>query len=73
MDSNKKAIQVTSSSMPPIEEYIQEISTIWDTRWLAHTGPKHQKLEKQLCEYLNVDNVALFTNGHLALEAALEV
>lgn len=73
MDSNKKAIQVTSSSMPPIEEYIQEISTIWDTRWLTHTGPKHQKLEKQLCEYLNVDNVALFTNGHLALEAALEV
>lgn len=59
--------------MPPIEEYIQEISTIWDTRWLTHTGPKHQKLEKQLCEYLNVDNVALFTNGHLALEAALEV
>lgn len=69
----KKLIPVTNPSLPPIQEYIDELQSIWDTRWLTHTGPKHQELERQLCNYLNVDNVALFSNGHLALEAALDV
>ena len=67
----KKAIQVTSASMPPIEEYIQEMSLMWENHWLTHTGPKHQQLEKGLCDYLSVENTALFSNGHLALEMGL--
>ncbi len=59
--------------MPPLEDYINEISSIWETHWLTNFGPKHQELEKKLCDYLNVNNIALFTNGHLALEAALQV
>lgn len=70
---NKTPIQVVSSSMPPYEEYINEIKSIWDNRWLTHSGPKHQQLEKKLCDYLNVDNVSLFANGHLALEAIMHV
>lgn len=67
-----KSIPVVKPSMPPYEEYIEEIKTIWDNRWLTHTGPKHQKLEQELCEYLEVDNVSLFANGHLALELAID-
>ena len=66
-----KTIPVVKPSMPPFDEYINEIKDIWDNRWLTHTGPKHQELEKSLCDYLCVDNIALFANGHLALELAI--
>lgn len=64
-------INVTRSSMPDFDEYINEIRDLWDSRWLTNMGAKHNKLESELCTYLSVDNVSLFTNGHLALEAAL--
>lgn len=68
----KKSILVTQSSMPTIEEYVEEIKTIWDNHWLTNMGEKHQRLEKQLVEYLKVENLSLFTNGHLSLELAIQ-
>lgn len=67
-----KPIPVVKPSMPPYKEYIEEIRDIWESRWLTHTGPKHQALEKNLCKYLEVKNIALFANGHLALELAID-
>lgn len=70
--SEEKVINVVQSSLPPLDEYVEEISSIWETHWLTHTGPKHQELAKQLKEYLGVENIALFANGHLSLEMAIE-
>ncbi len=70
------SIQVTKSSMPKFEEYVNEIRDLWDTHWLTNMGVKHKTLELQLVDYLSVPNITLFTNGHLALEciiAALEL
>ena len=67
----KKHIQVTRSSMPEFEEYIEEIRELWDTHWLTNTGSKHKSLESQLLDYLKVPNITLFTNGHLALECII--
>lgn len=64
-------ILVTQSSMPSFEEYCDEIKSIWDTKWLTNNGEKHSLLEKKLEDYLNIDNVTLFTNGHLALYSAI--
>ncbi len=64
-------INVTRSSMPPYEEYIAEIKDLWDSRHITNMGAKHNKLQNELCKYLGTDNVSLFTNGHLALEAVL--
>lgn len=66
-------INVTRSSMPSYEEYCEEIKTIWDTVHLTNMGPIHNKLKAQLGEYLKVQNIELFVNGHLALYAALRV
>ena len=66
-----KKIQVTRSSMPEFEEYIEEIRELWDTHWLTNMGAKHKNLESQLLDYLNVPNITLFTNGHLALECII--
>ncbi len=66
-------ILVTRSSMPPLEEYVEEIRSLWDTRWLTNSGAKHRELEAKLCDYLGVSNTALCVNGHQALECILEV
>ena len=65
-------ILVTQSSIPTLEEYIDEIKDIWETKWLTNNGAKHEKLESELSKYLKVDNVTLFCNGHLALYVALK-
>ena len=65
-------ILVTRSSMPPMEEYIKEISDLWDTHWLTNMGVKHKTLQKELREYMSVPNVELLTNGHMALELSLQ-
>ena len=64
-------INVTKTSLPPMEEFIEEISSMWDTHWITNMGEKHIELEEKLKEYLDVDYVTLFTNGHLALENAI--
>lgn len=65
-------IQVTRSSMPSYEEYCEEIKDIWTTRWLTNMGQKHEKLQKELSEYLKVPYVSLCANGHTALEIAIQ-
>lgn len=64
-------INVTRSALPPIEEYMAEISSLWETRWLTNMGEKHQKLEQGLKDYLDVPYATLYANGHLALENIL--
>ena len=64
-------ILVTKSSMPPFDEYCDEIKDIWDSHWLTNMGSKHKELQKELEKYLGIPHVALYTNGHLALENAI--
>ena len=64
-------INVTRSSMPSYEEYCEEIKSIWDTVHLTNMGPIHNKLKTQLQDYLKVQNIELFVNGHLALYTAI--
>ena len=64
-------IKVTRSSMPPFEEYVEEIRDLWESRWLTNMGEKHIRFQKELESFLGAPHVTLFTNGHLALENAL--
>jgi len=67
-----KKINVTKSLLPKFNDYVKEIESIWDTHQLTSKGSKHEQLETELKDYLNVNNASLFVNGHLALEAILE-
>ncbi|ABX31660.1 DegT/DnrJ/EryC1/StrS aminotransferase [Petrotoga mobilis SJ95] len=68
---NKK-ILVTKSSIPDLDEYVEELKDLWETRWLTNMGVKHQLLEEKLKEYLDTENITLFVNGHLALESIIQ-
>lgn len=63
---------VTQSSLPPFDEYAEEIKSLWDSHWLTNMGEKHNELEMQLKKYLEIKNISLFANGHLALELAIQ-
>jgi dTDP-4-amino-4,6-dideoxygalactose transaminase len=63
---------ITQPSLPPLEEFLPYLRQIWDRKWLTNAGPFHQELEGALAAYLGVDNLALVTNGTLALVSALQ-
>lgn len=67
-----KIINVTQPYLPPLEEYIPYLQQIWNNKILTNGGPFHQQLEQELCDYLNVEHIALFTNGTIALLTALQ-
>lgn len=64
-------INVTRSSMPPYEEFCEEIKDLWDSHWLTNMGVKHKALQAELESYLHTPHATLYTNGHLALENAI--
>jgi dTDP-4-amino-4,6-dideoxygalactose transaminase len=68
----ERAILVTRSTLPTIEEYVSEIREIWDTHWLTNMGTKHKELQAKLLNFLDIENIDLFTNGHMALELSLQ-
>lgn len=65
-------IMVTKSSMPKIEDYIEIIRPIFESRYLTNMGPIYKQLQKELINYLGVKELSLFVNGHMALEMAID-
>lgn len=67
-----KPIAVTQAILPPLEDYISELNTIWENHWLTNQGFLHEKFRKKLKSFFKSDNVTLCVNGHLALDIALK-
>lgn len=65
-------IKITRAFLPPLEEYVEEIRGIWDTHLLTNMGEIHQRFQRELKAYLNVEQLELFTNGHMAIELSLQ-
>lgn len=68
----QKKINVTQPSLPPLDEFIPYLEKIWENKILTNKGPFHQQLEEELCNYLGVKYISLFTNGTMALITALQ-
>lgn len=63
---------VTLPALPPLEEFVEYLKQIWDSKMLTNNGPFHQQFENELAEYLGVKYLSVFTNGTLALVTALQ-
>ena len=72
MQKEINPIYVTQPALPPIEEFIEYLKQIWDTKILTNNGPFHQQFEKELADYLGVKYISVFANGTLALLTALQ-
>lgn len=69
---NKEITYVTQPFLPPLEEFVPYLERIWDNKVLTNGGPFHEQLEKELCEYLGVKHISLFTNATIGLVTALQ-
>jgi len=72
IEKPNKPIYVTQPVLPPLEEFVESLKDIWESKWLTNGGPFHQELERKLADYLGVGHLALFANGTLALVTALQ-
>lgn len=68
----KDKILVTKSYLPPLEEYVEAIRPLWDSHWITNMGQYHKELEAELKKYLDVPELSLMVNGHMALELAVQ-
>lgn len=68
----QEKILVTRSTLPELDEYVDEIRDLWKSHWLTNMGEKHRKLQSELKTFLGADNVELLTNGHMALELSMQ-
>jgi dTDP-4-amino-4,6-dideoxygalactose transaminase len=64
-------IFVSQPNLPPLEEFVPYLQEIWNNKTLTNGGPFHTQLERDLCDYLGVKELALFNNGTIALICAL--
>lgn len=67
-----KPLMVTESSMPDYEDYIRAVKNIFETKWLTNQGTFHNEFERTLKDFLHIDYLTLFCNGHLALDCAIK-
>lgn len=65
-------IYVTRPDLPPLEDFLPYLEEIWKNKILTNGGPFHQQLEKELCDYLEVEHISLFTNATIGLVTALQ-
>ena len=63
----KKKIYVTKPFLPPLEEYKKYLDNIWESQFITNSGPYHDQLESELCDFLGVKHISLFCNGTIAL------
>ena len=64
-------IMVTKPLSPNKEKVLEEFTNIINSGWFTNMGKVHQKFEKELLNYLDVENIAVFNNGTLALMTAI--
>ncbi|MBZ4687989.1 MAG: DegT/DnrJ/EryC1/StrS aminotransferase [Clostridiales bacterium] len=67
-------ILVNSPFLPPIENYVKKLEQIWKNQYLTNNGPLLKEFNEKLAIFLDIspENISLFVNGHLALEAAIK-
>ncbi|MCF8296004.1 MAG: DegT/DnrJ/EryC1/StrS family aminotransferase [Saprospiraceae bacterium] len=67
-----KDIYVTKPDLPDFNDFIKSLEQIWESGWLTNMGTFHNRLEKELKDYLGIENISLFCNGTIALMTALK-
>lgn len=64
-------ILVAQPTLPDLQLLLPALEKIWSSKVVSNNGPFHRELEYRLAEYLDVPYLSLFSNGTIALLAAL--
>lgn len=71
--ATKTPVQVTRSTLPPLEAYIDCVRDIFASRQITNQGVYARRLELALADWLNVPALSLCANGTLGLQLALRL
>ena len=67
-----EAIQVTQTTLPPLEDYHRLLQQVWERNWVTNNGPLARQLEHRLAvSDSKRRTVLLTTNGTIAIQLAL--
>ena len=69
MDSE---IYVTRAALPSVEEYVEEIRSLFSTHMITNMGEKYHRLTLAMEKMLDVEDLILLSNGHMSLELAIQ-
>jgi len=64
-------VYVTRPLLPPLAAVMARLEAVWRTQQLTNIGAQHDRLEAALRDHLCVNELSLFTNGTIALFAAI--
>ena len=64
-------VYVTRPLLPPLAAVMAGLEAVWRTQQLTNIGAQHDQLEAALRDHLGVKELSLFTNGTIALIAAI--
>ncbi|WP_413678355.1 DegT/DnrJ/EryC1/StrS family aminotransferase [Prochlorococcus sp. MIT 0916] len=68
----KKNFHFGYPSLCELDEFSNLLKDSWDSNIITNNGPLLQKLEKKICEVLNINNYCAVANGTIALQLAIE-
>jgi dTDP-4-amino-4,6-dideoxygalactose transaminase len=71
-EAMREDIYVTRPYLPPMEEYIEYLNQIWDSRNLTNMGKLWQEFNRNLLKLMDVEYCMPMCNGHQALEMVLQ-
>ena len=64
-------IQVTQTTLPPLEDYYPLLQRVWERNWVTNNGPLAKQLEQRLSQRFQAPHCLLTTNGTIAIQLAL--
>ncbi len=67
----ERPVYVSRPQLPAISAYASGLQEIWDNHWLTNQGPILRRFREKLVHKLQAPHLALFSNGTVALTAAL--
>jgi dTDP-4-amino-4,6-dideoxygalactose transaminase len=65
-------VYVTKPNLPPLVDFIPYLQQIWESKILTNEGPLVKLFEEELCRYLGVGHISIFSNATLALITAIK-
>jgi len=73
MKGKNSSIFITRPSLPKLKEFMPYLEEIWESHVLTNNGKFHQEFETKLVDYLGIKYASIYSNGTLALIAAIKV
>ena len=64
-------IYVSRSTVGSLDQFTKELESVWATGIFTHNGPKIQRFEKEIDQFLGSDTTVVVTNGTIAIHLAM--